>query len=157
MAQFSDCGKHCSDPYCKQQDMLPFDCDTCGKSFCAQHYSYENHNCKGRADKDRRVIVCPLCDKALPLASGVDENLLFEQHSATCVPKPVKAQVPRCPSKGCKEKLTFSNSCNCGSCGVKVCLKHRFEDQHHCQPKSCRSSAGRAGSGLLNQLQRLVK
>ena len=36
------------------------------------------------------------------------------------------------------------NSCNCGSCGVKVCLKHRFEDQHHCQPKSCRSSAGRA-------------
>ena len=61
-----------------------------------------------RSSQDRRVIVCPLCDKALPLASGVDENLLFEQHSATCVPKPVKAQVPRCPSKGCKEKLTFS-------------------------------------------------
>eukprot|EP00435_Cladocopium_sp_Y103_P011914 s2091_g3.t1 len=154
MANFSDCGKHCSDPYCKQQDLLPFECDACGKTFCSQHFKYEAHQCsKGRSDKDRRVIVCPLCDMAIPHTG--DESVLFEAHMASgaCVPK-VKTEKPRCPVKGCREKLTFSNSCECGSCGLKVCLKHRFEDQHDCRPKtSCRSAVG---SGFLTQLKRLT-
>lgn len=54
------------------------------------------------------MIVCPLCDTSIPWAPGADEQLLFEQHmtSGNCIPKP--AQKPRCPVKGCREKLTFS-------------------------------------------------
>eukprot|EP00913_Durusdinium_trenchii_P008468 g7953.t1 len=53
MAHFSDCGKHCSDPYCKQKDMLPFECDACGKTFCAQHFKYDAHQCPhGNTTKD---------------------------------------------------------------------------------------------------------
>lgn len=40
-------------------------------------------------------------------------------------------------------KINARNSCKCGSCGLKVCLKHRFEDQHDCRPApTCRRSAG---------------
>ena len=39
------------------------------------------------ASQDRRVIVCPLCDMAIPHTG--DENVLFEAHvaSGACVPK----------------------------------------------------------------------
>mmetsp|Transcript_144545 Transcript_144545/g.204487 ORF Transcript_144545/g.204487 Transcript_144545/m.204487 type:complete len:159 (-) Transcript_144545:367-843(-) len=154
MANFSDCGKHCSDPYCKQQDLLPFDCDACGKAYCAQHIKYEAHQCsKGRSDKDRRVIMCPLCDMAIPCFANSDEQMLLEGHvaSGACVPA-VKSAKPRCPVKGCKEKLTFSNSCQCGSCGLKVCLKHRFEDQHECLPISCHTAAGNSWKTHLKNL-----
>ena len=156
MANFSDCGKHCSHAYCNQQDLLPFECDACGKAYCSQHFSYAAHDCpKGRAATDRRVIVCPLCSAPVPLAHGEDENEVWERHatSGNCIPKEA-AKPNRCPAKGCKEKLTFSNSCNCGTCGMKVCLKHCFEDQHDCRP---RPSLKRNGNDLLRQFAQLVK
>eukprot|EP00931_Biecheleriopsis_adriatica_P074974 TRINITY_DN4893_c0_g1_i1.p1 TRINITY_DN4893_c0_g1~~TRINITY_DN4893_c0_g1_i1.p1 ORF type:complete len:205 (-),score=30.18 TRINITY_DN4893_c0_g1_i1:57-602(-) len=181
MAHFSDCGKRCEHPYCGQQDMLPFQCDACGKTYCSHHLGYEAHSCpKGHASKDRRVIVCPLCTTALPHPAGEDENAIWERHMASgnCKPRePAKSN--RCPVKGCKEKLTFSNSCSCGTCGIKVCLKHRFEDQHECKPckparsgqkDACRVAAARAAdaramatkgtqflAGAGQQLRRLVK
>eukprot|EP00440_Ansanella_granifera_P035809 gb/GFBE01038844.1/.p1 GENE.gb/GFBE01038844.1/~~gb/GFBE01038844.1/.p1 ORF type:complete len:182 (+),score=34.33 gb/GFBE01038844.1/:1-546(+) len=155
MAHFSDCGKHCEHAYCRQQDMLPFQCDACGKTYCSEHFSYDDHSCpKGRKDRDRRVIVCPLCTAAVPLPYGEDENLVWERHATNglCQPKEVEKKPNRCPAKGCKEKLTLTNSCNCGTCGIKVCLKHRYEDQHECKPAvrkgrpgdSCRTAAGKA-------------
>eukprot|EP00930_Biecheleria_cincta_P099130 TRINITY_DN90777_c0_g1_i1.p2 TRINITY_DN90777_c0_g1~~TRINITY_DN90777_c0_g1_i1.p2 ORF type:complete len:164 (-),score=23.25 TRINITY_DN90777_c0_g1_i1:132-623(-) len=162
MAHFSDCGKHCEHPYCRQCDMLPFQCDACNKTYCSQHFKYEDHDCpKGACEKDRRVIVCPLCSAAVPLRPGEDENSVFEQHavSGSCNPKVSAVAKPnRCPVKGCKEKLTFSNSCNCGTCGLKVCLKHRFEDQHECRTpaRSCRSMAGSAAE-LRAVLRRMVR
>ncbi|CAE7237735.1 SAP13 [Symbiodinium sp. CCMP2456] len=90
MANFSDCGKHCSHAYCNQQDLLPFECDACGKAYCSQHFSYAAHDCpKGRAATDRRVIVCPLCAASVPLAHGEDENEVWERHatSGKCIPK----------------------------------------------------------------------
>lgn len=161
MAHFSDCGKHCEDPYCKQCDLLPFKCDACGKFYCSQHFSYEAHSCpKGRRDTDRRVIVCPICTIAIPLKHGQDENEVWERHAASgnCCSRETVAKINRCPVKGCKEKLTFSNACNCGSCGIKVCLKHRFEDLHECIPAQagCRAQA-RANETFLARAEQQLR
>merc|ERR1719401_1731082 len=176
MAHFSDKGIHCADPYCRQRDFLPFACDACGQTFCSEHYKYDAHACsKGRAEKDKRVIVCPLCAKAVPLPHGEDENAVWERHatSGECCPPPVPVAKPRCPVKGCKEKLTAINSFTCGTCNQKVCMTHRFEDAHDCRPsaasagarqtateQACRDVArriGAASSALPQQLRRLVK
>lgn len=175
MAHFGDCGTHCADPYCMQKDFLPVTCDACGKSYCGSHFKYEAHSCpKGRADKDKRVIVCPICTEAVPLPAGEDANAIWEAHAASgkChAPPPPK---PKCPVSGCKSKLTAINSVTCGSCGQKVCMTHRFEDSHECRPQrssargrcsavqrnkenTAGSSFGKQVEGLWKNMSRLVK
>merc|ERR1712151_818352 len=90
MAHLSDKGTHCSDPYCRMCDFLPFKCDGCDKVFCKDHFAYDAHDCPGAKAKDRRVIVCPLCTKTVPHPAGAPS---------------VGAVKPKCPVKGCKEKL----------------------------------------------------
>ena len=58
-------GKHCQDPTCKQKDWMPIKCKYCDKSFCAQHYSIQSHNCPNYAQHEKKVYVCPLCNKTL--------------------------------------------------------------------------------------------
>uniref|UniRef100_A0A6U9ILE4 AN1-type domain-containing protein n=1 Tax=Zooxanthella nutricula TaxID=1333877 RepID=A0A6U9ILE4_9DINO len=168
MAHFSDHGVHCSDPYCRQQDFLPFTCNACNKVFCKDHFKYSAHSCeKGLAATDKRVIVCPLCQVAVPLGAEEDENAAFERHAASdaCQPAPPPPPKPRCPVQGCKEKLTSLNTFSCGTCHKKVCLKHRFEDAHDCRPETCRAAARRAkgagagavGRTVLEQFRRLVQ
>lgn len=171
MTHFGDCGSHCADPYCLQKDFLPFQCDACGKSYCSTHFRYEAHCCpKGRADKDKRVIVCPICTESLPLPAGDDANAVWEVHAASgkChSPPPPK---PRCPVSGCKEKLTTINSIQCGSCSQLVCMKHRFEDLHECRPqapcararrpvahKNKENNFGTQMKGFWRNMSRLVK
>jgi predicted nucleic acid binding AN1-type Zn finger protein len=55
-----------------------------------------------------------------------------------CAPR--KKHKPRCPARRCKETLTFSNTSQCKTCGLKVCLKHRFPADH-----DCTATARRAG------------
>lgn len=136
MALMSDKGVHCSDPYCRQCDFLPFTCDGCGKIFCKDHFRCEEHNCPAAKAKDRRVVVCALCGKAVPHGHGEEANAVLERHieSGDCRPTTAaSASKPRCPARGCKEKLTSINSFQCGPCGQRVCMKHRFEDQHDCK------------------------
>merc|ERR1719203_390899 len=87
---------------------------------------------------DRRVIVCALCNTAVPLTAGSDENAVLEHHvaSAECCRTSCPVEKPRCPVKGCREKLTSISTFNCPTCGKKVCMKHRFEDQHDCHASS---------------------
>lgn len=40
-----DIGKHCA--FCRQIDFLPFVCEDCSKTFCANHRHREQHNCSG--------------------------------------------------------------------------------------------------------------
>mmetsp|Transcript_41351 Transcript_41351/g.103868 ORF Transcript_41351/g.103868 Transcript_41351/m.103868 type:complete len:168 (+) Transcript_41351:68-571(+) len=167
MAHFSDCGAHCSDPYCRQKDLLPMKCDGCAKVFCSAHFKYEEHNCpKGLASRDKRVIVCPLCSQAVPLPAGEDENAVWEAHAASghCrPPQAAPAAKPRCPVPGCKEKLTMLNTFDCKRCRKTVCMKHRFEDTHQCQEaaRGCREESRGGPAGLVQQAwgqaQQLVK
>jgi hypothetical protein len=40
---------------------------------------------------------------------------------------------PRCPVKGCKERLNLVNTHTCKHCSTAVCMSHRFPDDHSCQ------------------------
>mmetsp|Transcript_50921 Transcript_50921/g.80784 ORF Transcript_50921/g.80784 Transcript_50921/m.80784 type:complete len:179 (-) Transcript_50921:174-710(-) len=152
MAHFGDCGVHCANPYCRQKDFLPTACDACGEVFCSEHFKYDAHDCpKGRADKDKRVIVCPICTKGVSLPPGEDPNRVWETHAASGDCHPPPPPKPKCPVSGCKEKLTSISSITCGTCGQKVCMKHRFEDSHDCRPQrskaALKSAGGQAGTG----------
>ena len=58
---------------------------------------------------------------------------------------------PRCPVQGCKEQLKLSNKFECADCGMIVCLKHRFKEDHNCQPKSSRFQISRFLSTARSQ------
>uniref|UniRef100_A0A0E0M0S6 AN1-type domain-containing protein n=1 Tax=Oryza punctata TaxID=4537 RepID=A0A0E0M0S6_ORYPU len=58
---FPDLGAQCDREDCNQLDFLPFDCDGCGKTFCAEHRTYRDHGCARAADQGRTVVVCEAC------------------------------------------------------------------------------------------------
>ena len=133
MAVLSDQGKHCAVDLCRQNDFLPFTCDQCHEVFCINHFRYGDHSCPHAAGLDNRVLLCPLCQKAIRLVAGEDPNATWERHvRAECGGAGAVAKKPRCPVSGCKEMLTFSGSVQCTKCYQKVCMKHRFEDAHDC-------------------------
>lgn len=59
---------------------------------------------------------------------------------------------PRCPVKGCKEKLTTVNVYKCKACLSEVCLKHRFPSDHGCEERKAARSSSRSGWYGLNRL-----
>merc|ERR1712039_612756 len=60
---------------------------------------------------------------------------------------PVKKGPKRCPVVGCKEQLGPSNRFECTRCGTTVCLKHRLQEDHPCNPGGgATGSSNRAGS-----------
>mmetsp|Transcript_99637 Transcript_99637/g.277446 ORF Transcript_99637/g.277446 Transcript_99637/m.277446 type:complete len:256 (-) Transcript_99637:217-984(-) len=135
MAVLSDQGAHCAVASCRQRDFLPFTCDQCGRVFCLEHFRYEAHSCPKAAGKDNCVLVCPLCQKGVRLRPGEDPNATWERHVAVDCEAP-EGRAPqkkeRCPVQGCRQQLTAINSFSCQKCYRKVCLKHRFEDEHGC-------------------------
>lgn len=133
---FPNLGEHCSASDCNQLDFLPFTCDLCRQVFCLDHRSYSKHNCANATDKDVTVLVCPLCAKAVRLVPNEDPNVTWDQHVRTNCDPSNYAKVhkkPRCPVRGCREVLTFSNKMVCKDCKQEVCLKHRFGPDHNCK------------------------
>eukprot|EP00397_Hematodinium_sp_SG-2012_P060546 GEMP01079005.1.p1 GENE.GEMP01079005.1~~GEMP01079005.1.p1 ORF type:complete len:277 (+),score=20.13 GEMP01079005.1:46-876(+) len=106
--------------------------------------SCSDHKCPDAVAKDQRAAVCPMCKKTFALVGeGNDESIsiLWNRHiSSGCTGR---SQKPRCPVKGCKEKLTELNTFDCKKCKQKVCMKHRFEDAHLCQEAQKQSSRSR--------------
>ncbi len=132
-------GTHCSVPECQQIDFLPFTCDCCGEVFCLQHRTYQSHSCSKAGSRETSTIVCPICAKAVKLTASDDPNAVFERHTRQdCDPANYAKvhQRPKCPAKGCREKLGTVNTYTCKECGVQVCLKHRFPETHQCPGKS---------------------
>ncbi|BFZ19474.1 hypothetical protein BsWGS_22513 [Bradybaena similaris] len=63
-------GKTCSLPTCNQLDFLPFQCDGCGKTFCLQHRSRDQHACTVEPQREptshsseRYSCSVPSCEK----------------------------------------------------------------------------------------------
>lgn len=134
--EFPDLGRHCSFPDCNILDFLPFTCDACHQVFCLEHRSYTKHHCEHPSENGVTVLVCPICAKAVRLVPNEDPNLTWDQHVRTNCDPSNYAKVqrkPRCPVRGCKESLTFSNKMVCKDCKQEVCLKHRFGPDHDCK------------------------
>lgn len=167
MTHFSEHGQHCSLPYCNQKDFLPFTCDLCSKVLCREHLRYEDHECPHQKRKDRRVLLCPCCEKPIHINPDENSDLTLAKHmeSEECTQMTMAKDIqptgpPRCPVTGCKAKLTASGSVTCDTCRQRVCLKHRFEDAHTCkQPrggapcnKGCRQEGLKSAiAGLLGR------
>ncbi|CAN6448463.1 unnamed protein product [Victoria cruziana] len=145
-----DLGRHCQFDECHQLDFLPFKCDGCKKVFCLEHRTYRSHSCHRAEHRSREVVICNVCSASIEIAEenkaaigisgqiyGKGEmevllKILMEKHRASGRCDPRWKQKPRCPIKGCKETLTFSNAITCRTCDKKTCLKHRFPADHGC-------------------------
>eukprot|EP00742_Colponemidia_sp_Colp-10_P002094 GILJ01002236.1.p1 GENE.GILJ01002236.1~~GILJ01002236.1.p1 ORF type:complete len:295 (-),score=-0.07 GILJ01002236.1:130-966(-) len=135
MAEFSDVGAHCSQPYCRQQDFLPFECNACHQMYCLDHRSYSSHECQLSSGFDARLIICPLCSKGIRLIDGENPNLTWQRHSESdCLPGSAPAK-RRCPVKGCKTQLTLTSTFKCPECRQDVCMSHRWPADHRCRGK----------------------
>ncbi|CAN1173004.1 Zinc finger AN1 and C2H2 domain-containing stress-associated protein 11 [Linum perenne] len=151
---FPDLGKHCFVEDCKQLDFLPFTCDRCRQVFCLQHRSYIKHNCPTPDKNDVTVVVCPLCAKGVRLIGNEDPNISWENHVNTeCDPSNYEkvTKKPKCPVKGCREALTFSNTIKCRDCTKDHCLKHRFGPDHTCPGPSKKPDPGFQFMSLLSR------
>lgn len=150
MAVLSDTGTHCAVETCRQHDFLPFTCDRCHLAFCLEHFRYADHACSKAAGMDNRALVCPLCEKGIRMVPGEDPSITWEQHvQEGCASGSGGGTAQRrCPVRGCREALTASGSLRCGTCGWRVCLRHRFEDAHDCGKLKQRAAADVAARGL---------
>ncbi|XP_024381979.1 zinc finger AN1 and C2H2 domain-containing stress-associated protein 16 [Physcomitrium patens] len=152
--EFPDLGLHCSEETCHQLDFLPFKCDGCRKDFCLEHRAYKAHSCANANHKDVSVQICPVCAMSVKTVFGETVGLTMKKHqqSKTCDPRNyVKVtKKPKCPVRGCRELLTFSNKYCCNSCQKTVCLRHRFPSDHACGIAPTRATAQiAAGSKFL--------
>lgn len=120
--------------------------------FCLEHRSYKSHDCPKSDHNSRKVVVCEICSTSIETTGRDedDEKLILEKHvkSGNCDPK--KKKKPTCAVRRCKEILTFSNTCICKTCELKVCLKHRFPADHSCNNASSTPAATAASGGLFN-------
>ncbi|KAM7262602.1 hypothetical protein ACFE04_000285 [Oxalis oulophora] len=133
--EFPNLGKHCTVDDCKLIDFLPFTCDRCQQVFCLEHRSYIKHSCPKANDNDLNVVICPLCAKGVHLNPEEDPNITWDRHVNTdCDPSNYDkvTKKKKCPTPGCKEILTFSNTIKCKDCLIDHCLKHRFASDHKC-------------------------
>ncbi|KDP45412.1 hypothetical protein JCGZ_09661 [Jatropha curcas] len=152
---FPDLGRHCQHSECNQLDFLPFRCHGCQKVFCLEHRAYKSHDCPKSNHNSRKVVVCDVCSTSIETTgqNGEDEKLILEKHVKSGDCDPLKKKKPTCSVRRCKEILTFSNTCICKSCHLKVCLKHRFPADHACkklQQGGSSSTQAVASSGRSN-------
>lgn len=136
---FSDLGKHCAEPTCRQVDFLPYTCKYCTKVFCTDHRSETGHNCENKNHGNIVSIKCPICLKVINYDSGLtNEHEVWTQHHntecnpANYAPNSRVERIQSCPVKGCKTKLNSINTYQCKDCYQQLCLVHRFSDMHQC-------------------------
>ncbi|CAL4932343.1 unnamed protein product [Urochloa decumbens] len=144
---FPDLGAHCDEAHCMQIDFLPFECDGCGGSFCAAHRAYADHGCAKAGDPGRTVVLCPDCGDAVERAAPEQSDRdVLDAHARSRRCDPARKATrrpppPRCPAPRCREAIMASNATQCKGCGLKVCLKHRFPDDHGCSGSAARAAA----------------
>ncbi|CAD8176515.1 unnamed protein product [Paramecium octaurelia] len=121
-------GKRCKYSICRQKDFLPYGCSLCSDEFCQDHRTPETHECPKLSIK-KSVILCPICKKGLVYTSDQNENMIWEEHfQKDCTQQPKEKKV--CPI--CKDKITDLTCIKCKDCGMEVCLKHRYREDHKC-------------------------
>ncbi|XXQ36869.1 AN1-type domain-containing protein [Plasmodiophora brassicae] len=133
--EFVNVGAHCSHASCRQQDYVPFRCDGCHQWFCLQHRTYEAHRCRTPARQSRIVIQCPICAESFHVYDGqqadaiVNEHLRIRECDRHRASVASTARRQACSVSACKaQAMTF----DCAACGKRVCVRHRFPDDHQC-------------------------
>ncbi|KAB8110349.1 hypothetical protein EE612_047515 [Oryza sativa] len=154
---FPDLGAQCDREDCNQLDFLPFDCDGCGKTFCAEHRTYRDHGCARAADQGRTVVVCEACGDAIERRAGDgggDDAAVLEAHARSRRCDPARKRKPRCPVPRCKGDAHVLQHERVQGCGQKVCLKHRFPDRHACAGAASKAAGAAAAARSAGQCGR---
>lgn len=133
--ELPDTGKQCSINTCRKLDFLPFKCQRCAETFCKDHSTFDNHNCKNKPI-DKHVPVCPICQEIIPLKVGKTSDELVDAHIQNGCVKPFvdKAYVNVCGYNQCKTKTLVPMICH--GCNINHCIKHRLEVDHQCKGNS---------------------
>jgi len=141
-------GDQCDEANCRQLDFLPVKCDGCKNKFCAQHWTYQGHNCSSPRLKDIQVPVCPLCDKPVASKPGAVPDEAVSRHlDRDC--QADRKRNPRCSKVKCKIRELIKVDCN--QCGQNFCLKHRHPQDHECSGKSTRPMNDAAKAAIARQ------
>ena len=114
-------GSHCQYSYCNQLDFLPFQCQSCDKTFCLDHRTEDRHACANPGAWAARKRAA---DLARP---SVGEGRRMRD---------LVAQKP-CADDGCKTIVgtTLVPGVHCANCNRDYCLKHRLREDHACSSK----------------------
>eukprot|EP00826_Nyctotherus_ovalis_P042210 TRINITY_DN4318_c0_g1_i1.p1 TRINITY_DN4318_c0_g1~~TRINITY_DN4318_c0_g1_i1.p1 ORF type:complete len:151 (+),score=13.30 TRINITY_DN4318_c0_g1_i1:98-550(+) len=99
--EFSDVGAYCAYTYCRKQVYLPVKCSNCGLQYCEKHVQPQDHECPKNSAKNSKT--------------NIAENNQTKS-------------LEKCPI--CKVKLTPINEFICKTCKLKVCLQHRYHEEH---------------------------
>jgi predicted nucleic acid binding AN1-type Zn finger protein len=115
-------GSHCQYSYCNQLDFLPFQCQSCDKTFCLDHRTEDSHACANPGAWAARRRAAEL---AKPSA-GEGRRML------DLVP-----QKKPCADDNCKTTIgtALVPGVHCANCNRDYCLKHRLREDHACSSK----------------------
>jgi hypothetical protein len=130
-------GRQCSHPSCGLVDFLPFKCQHCADSFCADHFKPASHSCPkydeakyNRVVPDCEHLSCtdidrsnlrrgagPLCNEPVPIPPGEDPNIRMERHLAVdCSVMTGRSQkasaTPKCARPKCGKLLFAQIQCD---------------------------------------------
>ncbi|KAI0259832.1 hypothetical protein BC834DRAFT_904193 [Gloeopeniophorella convolvens] len=136
--QMLSVGRQCAHPSCHLVDFLPFKCQHCAESFCADHFKPASHTCP-RYDEtkfNRVAPDCPLCNEPVPIPPGEDPNIRMERHLT------VDCSV----MTGRSRKANATPKCSKPKCG-KVLIAQIQCDK--CRQKFCQSIASRVHTTAL--------
>ncbi|GJJ15732.1 hypothetical protein Clacol_010010 [Clathrus columnatus] len=134
-------GQQCHSPQCYLVDFLPFKCDHCHHSYCAEHYKPEAHVCENfdPSKHDRVAPTCPLCDTPVAIPPNENPNIRMERHieKECTVATGRKAKInstPVCSKPRCGKKLLAP--IKCPNCNQQFCATHRYPSSHVCNNES---------------------
>jgi len=114
-------GSHCQYSYCNQLDFLPFQCQSCNKTFCLDHRTEDGHACTNPGAWAARKRAAELAKHS----AGEGRRM-----------RDLVAQKP-CADDGCKTVVGTSlvPGVHCANCNRDYCLKHRLREDHDCKNK----------------------
>lgn len=139
-------GRQCSHPSCHLVDFLPFRCQHCADSFCADHFKPASHSCAkydeakyNRVAPDCEHCSCvfsyhlirfswcpgPLCNEPVPIPPGEDPNIRMERHlTIDCSVMTGRSQkasaTPKCARPKCGKLLFAQIQCDVSFPYLKV-------------------------------------
>lgn len=76
--EFNDNKEGCGIEYFHQKDVLPFICKFCKYSFYSEKKTQICLNCMDISSSDKRIVICPVCKKAITIISGEQKEIVIK-------------------------------------------------------------------------------
>ncbi|KAI0061412.1 hypothetical protein BV25DRAFT_1838930 [Artomyces pyxidatus] len=153
--QMLSIGKQCSDSTCGLVDFLPFKCQHCAQSYCAEHFRPTAHHCEqyDESKYNRVAPECPLCNEPVAIPPGEDPNVRMDRHFDTdcsvMTGKTRKAKSGPTCARGKCGKVLFA-PIRCQKCNQQFCPEHRFPADHSCSSTASSSKPSTSKPSFAN-------